>query len=219
MSEACILAFAGSAREELYNFRLVQVAAEDARNAEAGVVLPNRRNHPLPLFDEDLEKKQGMLENAVRLKRLSLEDQELLISVPEYNSFITPLLKNTIDWVSGRAKGEPIKAVYLDNLAALMGVSPGLSGLVNVRSILSSIVVIVLPDHVVVGRVFEAFDEDGRLKDEKQQANVQGLGESVAKILGRQAQAASVGHTVCRHISVYRSRAETLGTDHQHGRT
>ena len=57
--------------------------------------------------------------------------------------------------------------------------------MVHVRSILSSIGVIVLPDQVAVSRAFEAFDDDGQLKDEKQQARVQGLGESVANMLSK----------------------------------
>jgi hypothetical protein len=54
-----------------------------------------------------------------------------------------------------------------------------------VRSILSNIGVIVLPDQVVIPRVFEAFDNDGQLKDEKRQASVERLGVNVAEILGK----------------------------------
>ena len=80
-------------------------------------------------------------------------------------------------------------AAYQGKVAALMAASPGglggLRGLVHVRSILSSIGVIVLPDQIAVSRAFEAFDDDGQLKDEKQQARVQGLGESVANMLSK----------------------------------
>jgi hypothetical protein len=57
--------------------------------------------------------------------------------------------------------------------------------LVHVRSILSNIGVIVLPDQIAVSRAFEAFDDDGQLKDEKQRSRVQGLGESVANMLSK----------------------------------
>ncbi len=130
-----------------------------------------------------------MPENAKKLKQLFLDHDGLLISSPEYNSSITPLLKNTIDWVSRPAEGEPMLAAYRGKVAALMAASPGglggLRGLVHVRSILSSIGVIVLPDQIAVSRAFEAFDDDGQLKDEKQQARVQGLGESVANMLSK----------------------------------
>ena len=187
MSEPRILAFSGSARQESYNQQLVQVAADGARTAGAEVTVINLRDYPLPLFDQDLEQKQGPPDNVPKLKQLFLQHDGLLISSPEYNSSITPLLKNTIDWVSRPAEGEPSLAAYRGKVAALMAASPGalggLRGLVHVRSILSSIGVIVLPDQVAVPRAFEAFDESGQLKDEKQRARIEGLGESVANML------------------------------------
>jgi chromate reductase len=187
MSKPRILAFAGSARTDSYNHRLLLVAAEGAQTAGADVTVLNLKHYPLPIFDEDLERGAGPPENATKLKQLFLDHDGLLIASPEYNSSITPLLKNTIDWVSRSAEGESPLAAYRGKVAALMAASPGglggLRGLVHVRSILSSIGVIVLPDQIAVSRAFEAFDDDGQLKDEKQQARVHGLGESVANML------------------------------------
>ncbi len=189
MTTPRILAFAGSARKSSYNAQLVRIAAEGARNAGAEVTILDFREYPLPLFDEDLEREQGTPENAVKLKQLFLEHDGLLIASPEYNSSITPLLKNTIDWVSRTADGESPLAAYRGKVAALMAASPGglggLRGLVHVRSILSSIGVIVLPDQIAIPRAFEAFDDTGCLKDEKQQSKVEGLGRSVAEMLGK----------------------------------
>lgn len=189
MSQPRILAFAGSARMESYNYRLVRIAAEGARSAGADVTVLNLKDYPLPLFDEDLEQEQGPPENATKLKQLFLAHDGLLIASPEYNSSITPLLKNTIDWVSRPAEGEASLAAYQGKVAALMAASPGglggLRGLVHVRSILSNIGVIVLPDQIAVSRAFEAFGDDGQLNDEKQRARVQGLGKSVANMLSK----------------------------------
>ena len=189
MTKPRILAFAGSSRKESFNNRLVQVAAEGARAAGAEVTVVNLRDYPLPLFDQDLEQEQGTPQNATKLKQLFLDHGGLLISSPEYNSSITPLLKNTIDWVSRPADGEAPLAAYKGKVAAIMAASPGglggLRGLVHVRSILGNIGVVVLPDQIAVARAFEAFDDEGQLKDEDQRARVQGLGASVADILER----------------------------------
>ncbi len=189
MSKPRILVFAGSTRKESFNVRLIHIAAEGARSAGADVTVLDLKDYPLPLFDQDLEQEQGMPENAAKVKQLFLDHDGLLIASPEYNSSITPLLKNTIDWVSRPADGESPLAAYRGKVAALMAASPGglggLRGLVHVRSILSSIGVIVLPDQIAVPHAFETFDDDGQIKDEKQRARVQGLGEAVAHTLSK----------------------------------
>ena len=125
MSKPRILAFAGSARTDSYNHRLLLVAAEGAQAAGADVTVLNLKTYPLPLFDEDLEREDGTPENATQLKQLFLDHDGLLIASPEYNSSITPLLKNVIDWVSRSAEGEAPLAAYRGKVAALMAASPG----------------------------------------------------------------------------------------------
>jgi NAD(P)H-dependent FMN reductase len=168
---------------------LVKVAAEGARAAGAEVTYLDLRDLPLPLFDEDLEAKEGLPENARRLKELLISHQGFLIACPEYNSSITPVLKNAIDWASRPLPGEPMLASFRDKVAVLMSASPGglggLRGLVHVRSILSSIGVLVLPDQKALPKAFEAFDADGRLNDSKQQAEVEQLGNKLATVLAK----------------------------------
>ncbi len=186
---ARILAFSGSARQKSFNQQLVAIAAAGAQSAGAEVTMLNLKDYPLPLMDEDLEREAGTPDNAVRLKEIFLEHQGLLIACPEYNSSITPLLKNTIDWVSRPVKGEPRLAAYQEKVAALMATSPGglggMRGLVHVRSILSSIGVLVLPDQVAVPSAGDAFDNSGQLKDERKQSQVQDLGRSLADTLAK----------------------------------
>ena len=183
MTTPRILAFAGSVREESFNVRLLQIAVAGAQAAGADVTVLDLREFPLPLFNEDLER-EGVPENATRLKQRFLEHDGLLIASPEYNSSVTPLLKNTIDWVSRPAEGEAMLAAYQGKVAVLLSASPGglggLRGLVHVRSILSNIGVIVLPDQIAISKAHEAFDEQGQLKDEKRQARVQALGKTLA---------------------------------------
>ena len=182
-----ILAFAGSARKDSYNKKLIQIAVQGARAAGAEVTLIDLKDFPLPLFDEDMEKESGSPENAQMLKKLFVEHDGLMIAAPEYNSSITPLLKNTIDWVSRSAPGEPPLVAYSGKAAILMSASPGglsgLRGLVHVRAILGNIGVIVLPDQIAVSKAFEAFNSDGSLKDTKQQAGVEKLGATLATFL------------------------------------
>ena len=184
-----ILAFAGSARQDSYNKKLVQIAVQGARSAGAEVMLIDLRDFPLPIFDEDFEKESGAPEHARNLKQLFLEHHGLLIASPEYNSSISPLLKNTIDWVSRGAAGQAPLAAYVGKTAALLSASPGglggLRGLVHLRSILGNIGVLVLPDQIAVSKAYEAFQPDGSLKDGKQQAAVQNLGATLAAVTAK----------------------------------
>jgi chromate reductase, NAD(P)H dehydrogenase (quinone) len=112
-----------------------------------------------------------------------------LISAPEYNSSISGVLKNTIDWASRPVPGEAPLACFAGKVAILMSASPGalggLRGLVTVRSLLSNIRVIVLPDQVAVPKAHEAFDTDGKLKDPKQQASIEALGRELVGVLAK----------------------------------
>jgi chromate reductase, NAD(P)H dehydrogenase (quinone) len=182
-----ILAFAGSTRVESFNKKLVRIAAAGARAAGAEITHLELRDIPLPLYDADLEAKDGLPANARKLKDLMLSHHGFLIACPEYNSSITGVLKNAIDWASRPAPGEGSLACFVDKCTALMSASPGdlggLRGLVHVRSILGNIQVHVLPDQVAIPRAHEAFQPDGALKDAKKQAAVEGLGKKLATML------------------------------------
>jgi chromate reductase, NAD(P)H dehydrogenase (quinone) len=184
-----ILAFAGSTRTESFNKKLARIAVEGARAAGADVTLIDLRDYPLPLFDGDLEAAHGLPEKARDLKALFLAHDGLLLSCPEYNSSITAVLKNTIDWVSRPVPNEPPLAGFTGKIASLMSASPGalggLRGLVHVRAILGNIGVIVLPEQIAVSRAGDAFDDQGRLKDAKQQAAILGLGRGLATFLAK----------------------------------
>lgn len=184
-----ILAFAGSLRRESFNKKLVPIAAGAARDAGAEVTVIDLRDFPLPVFDQDLEAEHGMPENGKKLKQLFVDHDGLLIASPEYNSSVTAVLKNTIDWVSRPAPGEPSLVAFRGKVATLMSASPGalggLRGLVHVRSILGNIGVILLPDQIAIPKAQDAFNANGSLKDPKQHSGVEGLGRTLASFLMR----------------------------------
>jgi chromate reductase len=184
-----VLAFAGSTRTNSYNKVLVKIAAAGARAAGAEVTYLDLRDFPMPLYDEDLEAAEGIPESALRFKELMVSHQGLLIASPEYNSSMSAVLKNAIDWASRPLPGEPPLAAFSDKVAAIMSASPGalggLRGLVHVRSILSNIRVLVIPDQIAIVKAHEAFNSDGSLKDSQQQNSVKKLGAKVAQILAK----------------------------------
>ncbi len=188
MSTPKILAFAGSTRTASYNKQLVRTAADAARAAGAEVTVIDLRDLPLPLFDEDFESEHGLPENAKKLKTLFRDHDAFLIASPEYNSSITAVLKNAIDWASrGETDDEPALSAYRGKTAALLSASPGalggLRGLVHLRAILGNIGVIVLPDQVALSKAHEAFDAAGKLKDERPAKQVTALAQNLVSFL------------------------------------
>jgi NAD(P)H-dependent FMN reductase len=182
-----VLGFAGALRAESWNKKLVRLALDGARAAGADVTYLDLREVPMPLYDADIEKSEGIPPNAKRFKELLIAHDGFLIATPEYNSSISGALKNAIDWASRAAPGEAPLVCFEDKVVGLMSASPGalggLRGLMTLRSILSSIRVFVLPDQLAVSRAHEAFDEHGKLKDAKQQAAVEKIGARVATVI------------------------------------
>ena len=182
-----ILAFAGSTRTDSFNKKLVKIAADGAKNTGADVTVIDLRDFAMPLYDGDLEQKDGLPQNARKLKDLMLSHQGFLISSPEYNSSISGVLKNTIDWTSRQSEGEESLACFKGKVAGIMSASPGglggLRGLVHVRAILENIGVLVIPDQIAISKAHEAFNTDGTLKDKKQEDQVKKIGVSISKLL------------------------------------
>ncbi|MBD3402481.1 NADPH-dependent FMN reductase [candidate division GN15 bacterium] len=184
-----ILAFAGSTRSESLNKKLIRVGAEAAREAGAEVTLIDLRDYPLPLYDGDLEARDGLPENGRKLKDLFLANDGLLISSPEYNNSFSAVFKNTIDWVSRPVEGYPPLECFTGKVAGLMSASPGyfggMRGLFDVRKLLSMIAVDVLPDQVAVPKANTVFNDNGELTDEGIHKRVVALGARLTDTINK----------------------------------
>lgn len=184
-----ILAFAGSTRQGSWNRAALEIAVAGASAAGVEVTRIDLRQFPLPLYDQDVEAAQGIPENAVRLKQIFVEHQGLLLASPEYNSSVSPLLKNTLDWVSRPAPGEKSLIAFQGKLAGLVAASPGalggLRGLVHLRAILGNIGVLVIPEQQAVVRANQVFGAEGKLSDAAVDAGLKNVGAQLASWLLR----------------------------------
>jgi chromate reductase, NAD(P)H dehydrogenase (quinone) len=181
-----LAAFAGSLRKDSWNKKLLQVAVEGARAAGATVTVLDLAAWPMPLFDEDCETHDGMPPNAKAWKEALKASDGFMIASPEYNSSISGVLKNAIDWASRPEPGERPLVAFAGKTAVLMSASPralgGLRGLVTVRSILGNIQVLVLPEQKSVPKAHEAFASDGSLKDAKLADEIRALGRRLVTV-------------------------------------
>ena len=148
-----------------------------------------RRDFQLPIYDGDLEAAEGLPGNARRLKDLFIAHQGLLLSCPEYNSSITAVLKNTIDWVSRQDGAEPGTRPYEGKVAGLFSASPGnfaaLRSLETARGILMQLGVMVVPQRLAVARAHEAFTDTGTLREPAVQLALEVVVASAVKAAAR----------------------------------
>lgn len=188
-----LLFFAGSARRGSHNRKLAQLAAHIAEANGIAATFADLGDYPMPIYDRDAEVGNGVPENARKLKALMEVHGGIFIAAPEYNASITPLLKNTLDWVSRiRHEGEPPFEVFKTRVFAIASASPGrfggIRGLITLRQVLAvGLQALVLPEQVSVPKAADAFDERGHLKDKAQQ-------ELVKTVVGKLARAAKVLH-------------------------
>lgn len=179
-----ILAFSGSARRESLNRKFLAAAVEATRAAGGEVTLLDLNDYALPLYHGDLEDADGLPANAKKLVELIVQHDALLIASPEYNSMITPLLKNTIDWCT-RGDDNP----FTGKVAAVISASPGAFG--GVRSLkLAQQLLLHLGCHVVPGQTAlphadKAFEEHGALKEPRTQKSLQTLAAALVSTATR----------------------------------
>lgn len=183
-----ILALAGSTRSESFNKKVSKIAAEAAKETGADVTWIDLRDFPMPLYDGDLEEKEGLPQKAKELKQLFIASDGFLIASPEYNSSISGVLKNAIDWVSRtESDDEPDLIAFKGKAASIMSVSVGqlggLRGLVTLRSILGNIGVLVLPDQKSLPKAQDCFDASGKLTSERDLKGFQKMGKQLAEFL------------------------------------
>jgi NAD(P)H-dependent FMN reductase len=187
MPPPSILAFAGSTRSGSWNKKLIAVGAESARGAGAQITLIDLRDLPMPLYDGDMEAAEVLPTSARELKRLMLAHDGFLLSCPEYNSSISGVLKNAIDWVSRPRPDEP--SAFRGKVAALLAASPGnlggIRGLFTVRQVLSVLGTIVLPTQFGLARANEAFAANGSLKDPAHRKAVDGVTAELVSVVSR----------------------------------
>jgi NAD(P)H-dependent FMN reductase len=190
-----ILAFAGSARKDSINKKLVRAAAAAAIDASTVVTWIDLSDFSIPLYDGDLEAEQGQPAAALKLRELIKAHDALFIASPEYNGFFSPLLKNVLDWVSRPLDGEERHAAYLGKpvllLSTTRGSSGGSRGLQHLRQLLVNLKAVPYRVEFLLPNGQDAFGAHGQLTADENQSRLYGtVRDFVGHIHGLQAKAA-----------------------------
>ena len=157
-----LLGICGALRAQSTNRKLMY---EAARLFDADVFV--EADLRLPLYDGDLEARDGVPAEVQRLADQIAAADAVIIASPEYNKAPPGVLKNALDWLS-RTKGGPFNG----KPTAIMSAAAGRAGGERTQSALRLFLVpfrphLLMGPEVMIAASSEAFDEDGRLIDER----------------------------------------------------
>lgn len=166
MSTVTIVGISGSLRRGSINAALLRSALERVPSnvrVEVGTI------RGIPLFDEDVEREEGIPEAVTALKEQIARADGLLIATPEYNQGIPGVVKNTIDWLTRPYKDIP--RIFGRRPVAVIGASPLPSGagaaLAALPLVLRLFGARTFEKNVSVPSALRAFDQNGALLDEQ----------------------------------------------------
>jgi len=161
-----ILGISGSLRAGSYNTALLRAAQALSGDAiELGITTL----HGIPLYDGDLEQREGLPAAVTELKDKIAVSDGVLIATPEYNNGIPGVFKNAIDWLSRPPADIP--RIFGNRPFAVIGASPGGFGTILAQNAWLPVMRTLgvrywAGGRLMVSRAGQAFDENGALKDE-----------------------------------------------------
>ena len=172
-----LLAFSASLRSDSLNYKLVRKIAEFIQNkGDHTVMVINLKDFELPFYDGDIEKEDGLPENAKKFKEILNHMDGLVISCPEYNGGISAVMKNFIDWVSRKGDDAQAKLAFKDKVAfiacATTSQGGGKRGLNILRMILSNVGVKVAGSQFGLATADKCFDDEGQFNDQNAKTNL-----------------------------------------------
>lgn len=175
-----ILGFAGSLRSGSFNKKALRVALQGAQEAGAKIEELDLRELNIPLYDGDMEEKDGLPKSVKLLKKKIEEADALLIASPEYNNSMSGVLKNVIDWAS--RKGAEGTKVFKDKPAVLITASPGRFGGLRAsmafRPVARTLGMQLMNEEVQVANAPEVFDGD-KIVDSRVEEQLKNLGKEL----------------------------------------
>ena len=153
-----VLGLSGEYRPTSKCGMLVNLALDIAKNQGAEICFWDLDVDPLPLVGEEGCWEN---ENVKRFQELVTSCDAFLVSSPEYHGTMSGAMKNTFDWVySKHVSGKTF------GLMSTLGGVQNSNTLNHMRIMLRWLHAWPVPEQLAIGKVKEAFDEDGQLVDE-----------------------------------------------------
>ncbi|MEJ8569327.1 NADPH-dependent FMN reductase [Elongatibacter sediminis] len=166
-----IIALSGSLRAGSLNSALLRAAQQlFPDDIEVGSIAG------IPLYNGDVEERDGVPESVERLKDRIAGASGLLLATPEYNNAMPGVFKNAIDWLSRPPKDIP--RVFHGKPVAVMGATPGGFGTNLAQNAWWPVLRTLktrpwFEGRLMVSRAPDLLDDDGQLTDSEARARLQ----------------------------------------------
>ena len=154
----------GSLRNESWNKLLLKIFLEkisENSNFETDIIKVSE----FPLYNADIEAK-GLPESVLSAKEKVVNSDLIIFASPSYNSSISGVMKNIVDWISRPPN------VIEDKYTLVIGATPGLSGTLlgytHLNHILLSLGMNVLNQpRLLVSKVDKQLEPNGKIISEE----------------------------------------------------
>lgn len=169
-----IVGIGGSLRTASYSMMALELAAERVRALGADIQILDLRTMKLPFCDGG--KDYSDFPDVHVLQEVVTAADGLILATPEYHGSVSGVIKNALDLMgftelSGKVTG----------LISVLGGQPNSNALNEMRLIMRWVHAWVIPEQIAIGQAWRAFDEDGKLIDEKLAERLDEFAQSLVK--------------------------------------
>ena len=167
-----VVGIVGSLRTDSYSALAVQEAINRVKDLGAEVEILDLREMTLPFCDGGSEYPDYPDVEVLREKVKAADG--LILATPEYHGSVSGVLKNALDLmsfehISGKVTG----------LISVLGGQSNSNALNDLRIIVRWVHGWVIPEQIAVGQAWQAFDSEGKVKDEKLSQRFDGFAKSL----------------------------------------
>lgn len=170
-----IVGINGSLRAGSYTAQALEVAATRVKALGADMEILDLRTLNLPFCDGGDDYSD--YPDVAKLSQTVKEADGLILATPEYHGSVSGVLKNALDLMgfeelTGKVTG----------LISVLGGQSNSNALNDLRVIMRWVHAFVIPDQVAIGQAWKAFDQDGKLVDEKLSQRFDQFAQSLVEV-------------------------------------
>ena len=155
-----IVGITGSLRDQSYSAKALQQVITRVEALGAEVEIVDLREMNLPFCNGGDEYPH--YPDVIKLRDTVKEADGLILATPEYHGSVSGVMKNALDLMSFEHLSDKVVGMI-----SVLGGQSNSNALNDLRIIMRWVHAWVIPEQIAVGQAWQAFNEEGKLLDEK----------------------------------------------------